>query len=283
MTVTIPNYQIETKEPSLLQLDTKLYIESMNSRRDRVLVRNTMHGLTIVRDGFKEVEYDGERQKVGKNYAVFFAQGNYFTNQNSKDYDSLTIFYDDGFILDLVKRYAIPTAAPAAKITLIDYDGRSDIEQLISSIAEDHRGSLPLRNDILKLKIELLFLEFYRYTPQQLSQFFAHILGTSANRLRYILEENIDIIENVSDMHRLLQLSPSVFQNQFHQCFHVSPKRWLDTERIKKAEFLLLTTSKTITEIATECGYATASWFIVQFKKYRKTTPKEYRIKNRYQ
>jgi len=105
---------------------------------------------------------------------------------------------------------------------------------------------------------------------------FQHIIETSEERMRDILEENIDIIEKVSDMHRLMRMSPSHFQKQFQKNFQTSPKVWLDKQRMKKARFLLSSTRKSITEVATECGYSTSSWFIVQFKKHCKTTPKEY-------
>jgi AraC-like DNA-binding protein len=115
-----------------------------------------------------------------------------------------------------------------------------------------------------------------------MQQFFKHIIETSTDRMRYILEENLDILEKVSDMHKLLRMSPSYFQKQFHRTFNTTPKIWLDQQRIKKAQFILSSTSKTITQIATDCGYSTSSWFIVQFKKYCKITPKEYRVKNQY-
>lgn len=40
---------------------------------------------------------------------------------------------------------------------------------------------------------------------------------------------------------------------------------------------LLKNSDKNISEIATECGYSTVSWFISQFKKEYSLTPKEFR------
>ena len=112
--------------------------------------------------------------------------------------------------------------------------------------------------------------------------FFQHVVLTSKDRMRYILEENIDLLDKVSDMHRLMRMSASHFQKQFYKNFHETPKVWLDKERIKKAKFLLVSTSESISQIATDCKYSNSSWFIVQFKKYCKVTPKEYRVKNQY-
>jgi len=282
MTITIPNYLIENAEPSLIEIDTKLYIESMNSNHKKILARNTMHGLTLIQEGSKEVELKRHLFKINEKQAIFFAQGNYFSNQNSKDYRALTIFYDDSFVVDFVKKYELILLGNSKKIMVSDYKDEENILSLIGSIASTHKESTTQQKSLLKLKIELLFLEFYEASPQDMQRFFKHIVETSKDRMRYILEENIDILEKVSDMHRLMRMSPSHFQKQFYKTFNKAPKVWLDQQRMKKAKFLLASTNKSITEISTECGYSTSSWFIVQFKKYCENTPKEYRVKNQY-
>jgi len=282
MTITIPNYQIENNEPTLIKIDTKLYIESMNQNHKKVLARNTMHGLTLIDEGKKEVNLKGKDFKIERHQAIFFAQGNYFSNQNSKDYKALSIFFDDDFIIGFIKKYEIKLSRHSKRITLIRYKNQINILTLTNSISITHKEPKPKQKEILKLKIELLFLEFYQAYPSKMEQFFKHIIETSEDRMRYILEENIDILDRVSDMQKLMRMSPSHFQKQFQKNFNKSPKVWLDQERMKKAKFLLSSTKKSITEVATECGYSTSSWFIVQFKKYCKTTPKEYRVKNQY-
>jgi len=282
MTITIPNYQIETNEPTLIQIDNKLYIESLSKNHQKLLIRNTMHGLTLINNGKKEVQLKGKSFQIEKHQAIFFAQGNYFSNQNSKDYNALTFFFDDSFIIDFLKKYKIEIGTKSKKVMVISYKNQINILSLINSISFTHKEKKIKQKEILKLKIELILLEFYQLYPSDMELFFNHITKTSKDRMRYILEENIDIIEKVSDMQKLMRMSPSHFQKQFHKNFNELPKVWIDKERMKKAKFLLSSTNKSINQIAIECNYSTSSWFIVQFKKYCKITPKEYRIKNRY-
>jgi len=47
-----------------------------------------------------------------------------------------------------------------------------------------------------------------------------------------------------------------------------------------KASLLLKNTDKTITQISSECGYSTSSWFISEFKKKFSLTPKDFRYKS---
>ena len=282
MTVTIPNYMIERKEPTLIHLNDNLYLEQMKTDTQKVLVRNTMHGLTLIESGHKEVEMNGQHTVIDKEHAIFFAQGNYFSNQNSPDYRTLTLFFNDNYILELLQKYHISPQCKANRIEVIPYHSVNMIKMLVESIKVTAKEKKAHFKTLLKLKIELLFLEFYQHFPKQLECFFQHILETSDERMSYILEENLDILYSVGDMHTLLRMSPSHFHTQFVRQFGESPKVWLDKKRMEKAKFLLNTSDKSIKQIAAECGYSTASWFIVQFKKYCKTTPKAYRIENRY-
>lgn len=282
MTITIPNYQIKTNEPTLVKADANLYIESMNTKHHKVQVRNTMHGLVLIEDGSKEVDFEGNFLELGKYNAIFFAQGNYFFNQNSIGYKAITIFFDDKFVVDFINKYQIKLNNKKKNIIVLDYKREENISKIISTINLSSKEKASKYKELLKIKIELLFLEFYQAYPKKMELFFQHIVLTSKDRMRYILEENIDLLDKVSDMHRLMRMSASHFQKQFYKNFHETPKIWLDKERIKKAKFLLVSTGKSISQIATDCKYSNSSWFIVQFKKYCKTTPKEYRVKNQY-
>lgn len=51
----------------------------------------------------------------------------------------------------------------------------------------------------------------------------------------------------------------------------------LQTERIDAAKKLLLTTDKSITEIALDCGFCDSSYFTKIFKRYAGITPKKFR------
>ena len=73
-------------------------------------------------------------------------------------------------------------------------------------------------------------------------------------------------------------LSYSYFSRSFKRVMNQSFTEYLNYVRITKAEQLLSTTDKSISEIADEVGFSTASYFIEQFKKYKQKSPKQYRL-----
>jgi AraC-like DNA-binding protein len=77
----------------------------------------------------------------------------------------------------------------------------------------------------------------------------------------------------------ITRLSENQLRRYIKKEYALTPKVWIDTKRFEKAILMLKNTNKTITDISTECGYSTVSWFISQFKKHYNQTPKEFRHK----
>ena len=78
-------------------------------------------------------------------------------------------------------------------------------------------------------------------------------------------------------------------QIHFHNCFKSSTGKTLrdfvEDLRIKKASNMLISTDKTLTQIAYECGFSSQSYFNCAFKRKTGLTPREYskHVFNRYE
>ncbi|MDW7656471.1 MAG: AraC family transcriptional regulator [Bacillota bacterium] len=79
-------------------------------------------------------------------------------------------------------------------------------------------------------------------------------------------------------MARLCNMSYSYFSRYFKAVMGKSFTAYLNYVRITEAEKLLLSTDKTITEIAMATGFASASYFISQFRQLKKMSPHHYRL-----
>jgi len=104
----------------------------------------------------------------------------------------------------------------------------------------------------------------------------------SLRKLEKVLEHidlNYDQPLQAKDMAKLSNMSYSYFSRIFKKTVKKSFTDYVNLVRITKSEHLLTTTDKTITEIATEVGFSTSSYFIEQFKRFKAITPKKYRSK----
>lgn len=78
------------------------------------------------------------------------------------------------------------------------------------------------------------------------------------------------------DLAASVNMTPNYFCRYFRELTHRSPMDYLNYYRIEAACERLARTDKTITEIAYECGFQDASYFVKVFRRYKHVTPSQY-------
>ncbi len=81
-------------------------------------------------------------------------------------------------------------------------------------------------------------------------------------------------LESLSEM---FYVSPSYLSREFKQITHFNLITYIQTTRIKNAQYKLTSTNDKISEIATECGFTSFSQFNRIFNKLTGTSPRQYR------
>lgn len=280
MTYILPNFFIENKNDKLLTIDNLFCLNySTKQKNDFVSVRVTMHCMIILLDGAKVIHLKDKNINVSSNEICFLTQNNYFMSErltNDLQYKSVIVYFDDKFIFDLLRKYNIEinktTKNTVVKINYVD-DLLFKSNVLLFQEYIDKR----LTNNLLKLKIEEMILHSLRLNKKSFESFIHSITTTSQDRIKFILEANIDLIQNLEDMCSLTRLTQNQLRRYIQKEYNLTPKLWLDTKRLEKATLMLKNTNQTISDISTECGYSSVSWFIAQFKKQYNLTPKEFR------
>ncbi len=71
-------------------------------------------------------------------------------------------------------------------------------------------------------------------------------------------------------------LSPVHFHHCFKTALGKTPHKYVEEERLHKAISLLMTTDRTLADIAYSCGFSSQSYFSYAFKQKTGTTPRKY-------
>ena len=80
----------------------------------------------------------------------------------------------------------------------------------------------------------------------------------------------------LEDLSKAAGMAPKYFCRFFSEMTNKTPIEYLNYYRIESACEQLLTTDYSITEVALNCGFNDASYFIKMFKKHKGITPKQY-------
>ena len=85
---------------------------------------------------------------------------------------------------------------------------------------------------------------------------------------------------SLEDMARMSGYSTNYFSKQFHMIAGKKYIEFLTSLKLNHAKFLLITTTKTILDIAFCCGFTSLSNFNHAFKKAIGISPSQYRTQN---
>ena len=103
---------------------------------------------------------------------------------------------------------------------------------------------------------------------------------TSSGHFVNTIYENIFNDISIERLAELTNRSLTSFKKEFRRIFDSSPHHWIINQRLDRAKILLSSTSRTVSEIGSECGFANISHFIKLFKQRYKHTPATYRRLN---
>lgn len=148
------------------------------------------------------------------------------------------------------------------------------LKRLIEEKQESKYGS-----DIaVKLCAVNILLEILRDTKNS-----TVIINESTDLIRRIYDTTLYINEHyaeditATELCRRASLSYNYFSNIFKKVTELTFKDYLNLTRINHAERELLSSDKSITDIAASCGFNNTSYFIATFKKIKNITPSELR------
>lgn len=82
---------------------------------------------------------------------------------------------------------------------------------------------------------------------------------------------------SIEELAQKTNRSLTSFKKEFKRHFYMPPHRWFIRQRLMQSRLLLISTSKSISEIGIECTFPNTSHFIKLFKKEYGTTPAIYR------
>ena len=102
-------------------------------------------------------------------------------------------------------------------------------------------------------------------------------VDTARENFEQIVYDHIFKDISIEELAKLTNRSLTSFKKEFRRHFEMPPHKWYIRQRLMHARLLLISTSKSISEIGNECTFPNTSHFIKLFKKEYQMTPATYR------
>lgn len=150
-----------------------------------------------------------------------------------------------------------------------------EVDSTVKEIAEEWKKKLPGYELFIKSRITGLFGRLIRNFSERSEN--GCLPEVMKKAFSYIAENYSSV--NEKEVANFCAMSYSHFSRIFKKTANCSFNEYLLSLKLKEAEKLLISSDKTITEIAQETGFSTSSHFIINFKKIKGITPKQYKNK----
>lgn len=155
------------------------------------------------------------------------------------------------------------------------------IYNLILQIEQEFVSQPEAFDLMIKIKLQSIFVEIIRnfdYVSESGKENTLHKKDTESMRKVFeYISQHYDEDVKLTDLASVAMMSPSYFSTSFKAYNGLSPFEYLARYRVKQSIAYMRTTGKSLTEIASLCGFNNSTSFIKSFKKVTGKTPSCYR------
>ena len=102
-------------------------------------------------------------------------------------------------------------------------------------------------------------------------------IDTAKESFEQTIYKHIFSDRSIDELARMTHRSLTSFKKEFRRIYNMPPHKWFIRQRLIHARLLLISTSKSISEIGVSCSFPNTSHFIKLFKKAYGLTPASYR------
>src|ERR1700722_12825503 len=147
----------------------------------------------------------------------------------------------------------------------------------LSALLEHPEENNSLLVDHIALSLQSHLYQTYTVTPAGNAKVRGGLAPWQESRAKEAIEANLEKEIPIARLARDCGLSTSQFARAFRQSTGCPPHRWLLQRRIKRAQDLLLTSHKTLAEIARACGFSDQSHLTRAFGQTVGSSPGSWR------
>ena len=242
------------------------------------------NALIFVLDGHKKLFFNDFSTLVEPGQLMLLKRGLYVMSEFLEDvsYEALIIFIPDAVLKEFSWTHlSKPQGVHLPPMSHLVIPVNKLLEGFRDQYLRYFDQPAALLQDILPLKLtELLLLLISGSNGSQVSQWIQSIAHRQPVNLEYIVKEHLFQPLTLGELATLSGRSLASFKRDFQNLYGISPKKWINQQRLSHAKMLLHNTSGNVSEVAAACGFENVPYFIRTFKNEFGVTPADWRAKS---
>jgi AraC-like DNA-binding protein len=280
MLYRFPPAPAEATDPSFLTGKSETYAKlKIESKAGKRTVLMTEHTLIFVMKGVKLLHFADKTLRVSPDEVFLLRKGIYVMAEyieDGLDFEAMMLFLPLKLIRSM--ELAIGRKNPDEQClvfpaTTIIQGFKEGFRKYFEQPPSNFESLLPLKQK------EILLLLLSGSHGQAVNGFIRSAVSTGPTDIDFIVNSYLLQPVSVAELANLCNCSLAKFKRDFQQLYHASPRTWINHKRLEHAHMLLLNTDKPVNEIALDCGFESASYFIRLFKTEYQCTPAALRAK----
>lgn len=273
--ISIPDFLIGKNKDSV---NIFFYIREKGPDQIKLKLNYSQNMLCFMIRGRKQIINEAARYEMNDEQIGLVSSGNMLMTERvtlRQNFESLLMFFSNDFLSTFLEKYEISIKVPLDELSPIITFPKDDY------LLNFQRSMKILENDFIKrnfkvAKMEEILLYLLEKYPEQTLGFISGTINKSPDyALAQVVHNHKFDNLNTEELAFLCKMSLSSFKRKFYALYKISPKKYVVTEKMKKAE-KLLRLQKRPSEIYFEVGYENLSSFSTEFKKHFGVSPKLY-------
>lgn len=243
--------------------------------------------------GSKQIYYDDTTYVISRGDIFFLGVGNHYIEnipESDRPFEQVILYYSSSLIqrilLHLSINYSINITNShrcehCSRFNHIAQRASAAMRSFFGYVTSDLRDERFIRDETVEnIKMTELIYLIVSLGEGCLKSKVLHHSDAANDNFEQIIYSNIFNDLSIEQLSSMTNRSLTSFKKEFRRHFDISPHRWFIQQRLQQSRLLLISSSKSISEIGNECAFPNTSHFIKLFKKRYGTTPASYRQRN---
>lgn len=274
---------VEESQPVIVK-----YVEAPNSGIESVSLSRYAIGYVLA--GSKYIYYGDKRYTVSRGDIFYLAIGHHYVENiadENNQFEQIVFFYTPSELQRILSHLNVTygvqitnshTCDKCRRLSHVTMPATASMKSFFANCNTYLRNDF-FNNDEVAENIKLTELIYMIMSLKDccMKNKVLNNLDIESENFEQIVYDHIFKDVSIEELANVSNRSVTSFKKEFKRRFTVPPHKWYVRQRLTHSRMLLLSTTKSVSEIGNACAFANTSHFIKLFKKEYNITPASYR------